>query len=114
MAFTRTPYGASSLASDLVYVISPPFAAAYGPAPDPPPFRPAMETTLMIAPLLRSIMDEATDREQSAALVRLRLRMSFHAASSSSAAFMRRNSEPALLTRTSMGPSCSVTSFIMV
>src|SRR5580692_4003320 len=109
MAFTRTPYGASSLASDLVYVINPPFAAEYGPAPGPPPFLPAMETTLMIAPLLRSIMDETTACEQSAALVRLRFRISFHTASSNSVAFMRRNSEPALLTRTSMGPSCSVT-----
>src|ERR1700687_3187711 len=97
MAFTRTPCGASSLASDLLSVISSPFAAAYGPAPGPPPFRPAIETTLMIAPLLRSTMDETTAREQRAALVRVRLRISFHVASSISTAFMRRTNGPALV-----------------
>src|SRR2546423_12572582 len=96
IALTRMPCGANSLACDFVSAISPALAAAYAPAPGPPPECAAIDTTLMMAPDLRSIIDGATVRVQAIALVRFRLITSFHSSSLISAFTLRATREPAL------------------
>ena len=52
-------------------VVSAAFDEAYRLAPGPPPLWPAIDTTLMMAPRLRSIIEAATACEASTALVKL-------------------------------------------
>src|SRR2546425_1285773 len=64
-----------------------------------------MDETLMITPVLRSIIDAATAWAQRKALLRLRAMTSSQRSSVNSKIFNRSMSEPALLTRMSIGPS---------
>src|SRR5262245_2694440 len=106
--FTRIPCGAISLASDLVYVMSAPLAVEYGPAPGPPPLRPAIDTMLTIEPRLRAIIEGATACEQKIADFKFSAIILSQASSVMSASGTRFTSEPALLIRISMGPSSAM------
>src|SRR5512140_3766047 len=96
-ALTRTPCGAASFASDFVNVMSPPLDVEYGPAPGPPPLRPAIDTTLMIAAFVGAIITGNAAREQNAALFKLRSMISSQSSSVRSTIGCRFTREPALL-----------------
>src|SRR5690242_7128524 len=96
-ALARMPCGPSSFASDLVNAARAAFAAAYGPAPGPPPLWPATDPTLTTTPRRRAIIEGTTAWVQNTALLRFRSRISSHAASVSSRIGNRPTSEPALL-----------------
>jgi hypothetical protein len=71
---------------------------------------PAIETTLTMAPRRRSIIDGAAACEASTALLKLSASTSSRWASLSSRIPARPTSEPALLIRMSIGPSCAALS----
>ena len=104
MALQRTLCGPSSTASDLVSPMTAHFAAAYG-VRMPNPNKPAVDDTLMMAPLPCAFMSGATLRAQRKCESSDTARQWLHSAGSMSSTNAVGPFVPALFTSTSTPPS---------
>src|SRR5580692_10106169 len=111
IAFTRTPSGVTSRASDLVKPITPPLAAAYAAAGRMDPYSPAVEAKLTIDPARRASMPGSTARQATIAVSRLDEIIAVQSAGDDSAKSTIRK-VPATLTSPSTGPSSAAASAV--